>query len=73
MNHLETMWEINTDPVQLRQIADQLERAKEQAHQPGQIIRYKVSHNFCVVYKPETAMQGVQAFHTEQEPECRPM
>ena len=70
MNQLETMWELETDPAKLRQIAEQLEYAKAQAHQPGQVIRFKVSHNFCVVYKPVPEVQGVRTFHTVAEDTC---
>ncbi len=67
MNQLETMWEIEADPVKLRQIAEQLEYAKTQAHQPGQVIRFKISHNFCVVYKPTSEIQDAKSFNSDQE------
>ena len=52
-NHIESMYELAITPHELRQAADLLERQSKEGYLEGQIIRYKLSHNFCLVHKPE--------------------
>ena len=59
-NDVESMHELELSPDKLREIATQLEHTYDKAHHPGQVIRYKVSHNFCLMWKPMLVKSGYE-------------
>lgn len=72
-NHIESFHEIPLSPEELKRIAGEIERMEQEFHTPGQVIRYKLSHNFCIVYKPEKKRNAAarvdkpvpQTFHSD--------
>jgi len=52
-NYIESFFEIEISPEELKRIAGEIERLEQGFHIPGQVIRYKLSSNFAVVYRPE--------------------
>lgn len=50
-NSIETMFEIEITPEQLFDVANKLEHHSKTMF-PGQVIRVKLNHNFCFIYKP---------------------
>lgn len=54
INECEALHEIVITPQTLRDIAGEMEqKSRNEFYQRGQIVRYKVNHLFCFVYKPE--------------------
>ena len=52
-NYIESFFEIEITPEDLKRIAGEMERMEQNFHVPGQVIRYKLSSNFAVLYRPE--------------------
>jgi hypothetical protein len=52
-NYIESFFEIDITPEELKRIAGEMERMEAGFHIPGQVIRYKLSTNFAVTYRPE--------------------
>lgn len=57
-NHLESFFEVDIMPNELRKIADEIDQVmKSDLYIPGQVIRYKLSSKFVIVCKPEKRPQ----------------
>ncbi len=52
-NYIESFFEIEVTPADLKRIAGEIERMESEFHTTGQVIRYKLNHNFALVYRPE--------------------
>lgn len=52
-NYIESFFEIEITPEDLKRIAGEIERMEQEFHTPGQVIRYKLSSNFALVHRPE--------------------
>ena len=51
LNNIETSFEIEMSPEQLHDLAAKLEHHSKHAF-PGQVVRVKLNHNFCIIYRP---------------------
>lgn len=60
-NYIESFYEIEMTPLELRNIAAEMEKISNDFHLPGQVIRFKLSGSFALVYKPEKSrMRSVE-------------
>jgi hypothetical protein len=58
-NHVESFFEIEITPDELRKMALEMEHlAKSEFHLTGQVIRYKISSKFALLYRPEKQMMA---------------
>lgn len=72
-NQTEAMFEIPITPEKLREAAQRLEQgAKSPLYLRGQILRDKIDHNFCFVFRPETKGRGVVESRESEAPTDTP-
>lgn len=62
INDTEATFEISMTPDKLREIIQRMETQEKNGHIPGQIIRYKVDHNFSFVYRPQKIASDAKEF-----------
>ena len=73
INECESLHELPITPQILRDIAAEMEqKGKNEFFQHGQVVRYKFSHLFSFVYKPEkkamiSISEEVRDFNAEHE------